>query len=190
VGPGHQDGEGWRISFDFVFYPGEPRAAEEVINIWGRRNVTLGDADPDNSVDAQIDAVEVEIPAEAARVEARLITTGHSFGNTDNCAEFCVLRQDLWVNGERRSVIPWRTDCEHNTTLGQQGTYQYDRNGWCPGAIVVGHGVDITDLVSAGSVNTIDFDIRTDEGEVYLNTDPGGLEPLEWISLQLYVYDE
>ncbi len=189
VGPGHSDGEGWRISFDFVFYPGEDRAPDEVVNIWGRRNITIGYLDPDRNVDSQIDPMDVEIPADATRVEARLITTGHSFGNTDNCAEFCVLRQDLYVNDERRSVVPWRTDCEHNAVRGQQGTWTFDRNGWCPGAITIGQTIDITDLVEPGAANTIDFDIRTSEGEEYENLNVT-TDPLEWISLQLYVYRE
>ncbi len=187
VGPGHANGDGWRISFDFVFYPGTDRTPDEVINIWGRRNITLGYLDPDLNVDSQIDPVEVDIPADATRVEARLITTGHSFGNTDNCAEFCVLRQDLYVNGERRSVNPWRTDCEWNPVRDQQGTWTYDRNGWCPGAITPGQTIDITDLVTPGAANTIDFDIRTSEGEEYENLNVT-TDPLEWISLQLYVY--
>ena len=190
VGPGHSDGEGWRITFDFVFYRGDPRGADEVHNIWGRRNITLGYTDPDRNVDSQIDPVEVAIPADAVRVEAHLTTTGHSFGNTDNCAEFCVLRQDLLIDGERRSVVPWRTDCEYNAVLGQQGTWTYDRNGWCPGAIVVGDSIDLTDLVTPGETATIDFDIRTQDGDEYANTDPGGADPLEWISLQLYVWRE
>lgn len=190
VGPGHPDGEGWRISFDFVFYPGEPRGADEVRNVWGRRSITLGHTDPDRNVDSQIEPVEVTIPSDATRVEARLTTTGHSFDNTDNCAEFCVLRQDLYVDGERRSVVPWRTDCEHNAVRGQQGTWTYDRNGWCPGAIVVGDTIDITDLVTPGETATIDFDIRTQDGDEYVNTRPGDLEPIEWISLQLQIWRE
>jgi len=190
VGPGHSNGDGWAISFDFVFYPGEERGADEVVNIWGRRNITLGYTDPEHNVDAQIEPVEVAIPADATRVEARLTTTGHSFGNTDNCAEFCVLRQDLYVDGERRSVVPWRTDCEHNPVRGQQGTWTYDRNGWCPGAIVVGDTIDITDIVTPGSTAAIDFDIRTFEGEEYENASPGDYDPLEWISLQLYIWRE
>jgi hypothetical protein len=188
VGPGHSDGEGWRVTFDFVFYPGEPRTPDEVVNIWGRRNITLGFLDPDRNVDSQIDPVQVVIPADATRVEAHLTTTGHSFGNTDNCAEFCVLRQDLYVNGERSSVVPWRTDCEHNPLRGQQATWPYDRNGWCPGAVSIGQTVDVTDQVTPGATNTIDFDIRTADGEEYENTNPGDYDPLEWVSLKLYVY--
>jgi len=189
VGPGHSDGEGWRITWDFVFYPGEDRTPDEVVNIWGRRSIEVGNLDPDHTVDAQTEPVEVVIPGDATRVEARLITTGHSFGNALNCAEFCVMRQDLVVDGERRSVVPWRTDCEHNPVNDQQGTWQYDRNGWCPGAITIGDTIDITDLVTPGETATVDFDIRLDDGTEYENTNPGGgLTPIEWVSLQVYIY--
>jgi hypothetical protein len=189
VGPGHSDGEGWRITWDFVFYPGEDRTADEIVNIWGRRSIEVGNLDPDHTVDAQIDPVEVSIPADATRIEARLITTGHSFGNSENCAEFCVMRQDLYLDGERRSVLPWRTDCEHNPVNDQQGTWLYDRNGWCPGAITIGDVIDITDMVVPGQTSTFDFDIRLADGTEYENTNPGGgLTPIEWVSLQVYIY--
>ncbi len=191
VGPGHSDGEGWRISFDFVFYPGDDRTPDEVVNIWGRRSIVVGNLDPDHNVDSQTEPVEVAIPVDANRVEARLITTGHSFGNSENCAEFCVMRQDLYLDGERRSVLPWRTDCEHNPVANQQGTWQYDRNGWCPGAITIGQTIDVTDMVTPGETAVLDFDIRMQDGEEYENTNPGGgATPIEWVSLQLYIYRE
>ncbi len=191
VGPGHSDGEGWRITFDFVFYPGDPRLADDVVNIWGRRNIEVGNLDPDRTVDAQTEPVDVVIPEDATRVEARLITTGHSFGNSENCAEFCEMRQDLYLDGERRSVFPWRTDCEHNPVSNQAGTWRYDRNGWCPGAITIGQIIDVTDMVTPGETTTLDFDIRMHDGTEYENTNPGGgATPLEWVSLQLYIYRE
>ena len=189
VGPGHSDGEGWRITFDFVFYPGESRLADDVVNIWGRRNIEVGNLDPGRTVDAQTEPVDVAIPADATRVEARLITTGHSFGNSENCAEFCEMRQDLYLDGERRSVLPWRTDCEHNPVSNQAGTWRYDRNGWCPGAITIGQTIDLTDMVTPGETSTLDFDIRMADGTEYENTNPGGgLTPFEWVSLQIYIY--
>ncbi len=188
VGPGHDSGEGWRITYDFVFYPGTPRTPDHITNVWGRRSIVVGEVD--NPVDAQTDPFEIDIPAEVTRVEARLITTGHSFGNTDNCAEFCPLRQDLIVGGELRSVLPWRTDCEYNPHSPQSGTWEYDRNGWCPGAVSTGNLVDITDLVTPGETATLDFDIRTMDGEVYVNTDPVDLLPHEWVSLQVVMYEE
>jgi len=132
----------------------------------------------------------VAVPATATRVEAHLTATGHAFENTGNCAEFCVLRQDVFVNGTRRSVLPWRTDCEYNPVRDQQGTWLYDRNGWCPGAIVIGDRIDISDLVTPGETNIIDFDIRTQDGSEYENTVPGNLDPIEWVSLKLYFYED
>ncbi|MFC1851406.1 peptide-N-glycosidase F-related protein [candidate division CSSED10-310 bacterium] len=188
VGPGSPYGEGWRLTVQFVFYPGPSGAADQVINIWGRKNIVVGYIEEDNNVDSQIDPVTVTIPAEAAKVEARLITTGHSFGNTYNCAEFCQMRQDVLVNNELYSVNPWRDDCEDNPVKPQYGTWRYDRNGWCPGAIVVGHIIDVTSALTLGDDNVIDFDIRLANGEEYHNTDPVDLDPYELISLQLYVY--
>ncbi len=188
VGPGHEAGEGWRISYRFVFYPGEARQADEVVNLWGRRSVVVGSTDPDRTVDLQVDPVTVHIPEDATRVQARLVTSGHSFGNTGNCAEFCPLRQDLLVNGEVRSVLPWRSDCEYNPVAGQQGTWQYDRNGWCPGGVVVGHTFDLTDAAAPGSDLLLDYDVRTMDGEVYLNTSPGDDEPIEWMSGQVLIW--
>ncbi|MCU0305675.1 MAG: hypothetical protein MUC56_16620 [Thermoanaerobaculales bacterium] len=189
VGPGHSDGEGWRITWDFVFYPGEDRSADEVVNVWGRRSLEVGNLEPGRRVDDQTEPVALAVPPDATRVEARLITTGHSFGNALNCAEFCVMRQDLWLDGERRSVVPWRTDCEHNPVRNQQGTWNYDRNGWCPGAITIGDTIDVTDLVTPGETSILDFDIRLADGTEYENTDPGGgLTPIEWVSLQVYIY--
>ncbi len=186
VGPGHSSGEGWRITYDFIFYPGTPRTPAEVLNVWGRRTVTIGD--PGNPVDDQVEPVPLAIPDDIIRVEARLITTGHTFGNSENCAEFCILRQDVFVNDQIRSVVPWRTDCEYNPHSPQAGTWRYERNGWCPGAVVVGDTLDLTDLVTPGETALIDFDIRRFDGSIYENTNTGGSAPFEWVSMQVFLY--
>jgi len=188
VGPGHSSGEGWRLTVRFIFYPGPSGAADEVINIWGRRDVIVGETDGENSIDAQIDPFLVTIPADAKSVKARMITTGHAYDNFLNCAEFCQMRQDLYVNGELVSFNPWRDDCEFNPHSPQSGTWKYDRNGWCPGSIVVGRLLDLSALISVGSENEIDFDIRLASGAEYINTNPGDWLPFETISLQLYIY--
>ena len=188
VGPGHSDGEGWRVTVKFVFYPGPSAAADEVVNVWGRRSITVGEIEEDVNVDSQIDPVTVAIPADATRVEAHLTTTGHSFGNTYNCAEFCQMRQDVIANGEIHSVNPWRDDCGSNPVSPQYGTWEYPRNGWCPGAIVVGQLIDITESVEIGGDNTIDFDILMSDGNEYDNVSPADLLPYEIIALRLYVY--
>jgi len=188
VGPGHTDGEGWRVTVKIVFYPGENTKPSQVFNIFGQHSVTVGEVEPEVNVDSQIDPVTVSIPADATSVLAHVTTTGHSFGNTGNCAEFCQMRQDVIVNGTVHSVNPWRDDCESNPVSPQFGTWQYGRNGWCPGAISVGRQIDVTDSIQFGADNTIDFDILMADGTEYDNIAPVDLLPYELIALRLYVY--
>jgi hypothetical protein len=188
VGPGHNQGEGWRVTARFVFYPGPPAAPDEIINVWGRRNITVGQTAEGETVDDQIDPVTFNIPADATRVVAHLTTTGHSFGNTSNCAEFCEMRHDVIINDEIFSNNPWRDDCDVNPVSPQFGTWEYGRNGWCPGAVSVGHKIDITDAIDMGSENVLDFDILRAGGSEYINNSPVDLLPTTATSLKLYVY--
>jgi hypothetical protein len=119
-----------------------------------------------------------------------LTTTGHSFGNTGNCAEFCQMRHDIIVNGAiAHSINPWRNDCSDNPVSPQYGTWEYPRNGWCPGASSVGHMVDLTGLVTPGETATIDLDIRMYDGSEYDNTSPVDLLPYTYVALKLYTYE-
>ena len=129
-------------------------------------------------------------PEGATRVVAHLITTGHSFGNALNCAEFCQMRHDLWVNGTMHSVNPWRADCAQNPISNQLGTWKYPRNGWCPGALSVGDRVDITQAVLPGKTNSLDLDILLANGQEYDNVSPVDLLPYTLTSLKLYVYED
>jgi hypothetical protein len=186
VGAGHEAGDGWRLTVKFIFFPGIQTPAPEVINIWGRRSITVGQIGEDQTVATQTEPVQFNLPDQYSRVIAHLTTTGHSFGNTANCAEFCEMRQDLIINGATSSVNPWRSDCDQNPVTGQLGTWTYPRNGWCPGAISVGQRIDITGLVEPGS-NELDFDIMLATGQPYENTTPVDLLPHEWVSLKLYI---
>jgi hypothetical protein len=210
VGPGHASGDGWRVTTQFVFYPGEKAVADQVINIWGKSNVTVGQVDPASCSDAQytdqtnceaasetwspsntiadqVSEVSFNIPENASKVEAHLITTGHSFGNTSNCAEFCAMQHDLMINQEIFSTNPWRDDCDENPVSDQFGTWEYDRNGWCPGGVAVGDIIDITNAVQPGD-NTVNFDILMSTGYPYSNISPGDYLPYTIYSLKLYVY--
>ena len=189
VGPGHSDGEGWKVTARFVFYPGPSAAPSEIINVWGRRSITVGEVEEDVNVPSQITPFTFEVPATATRVEAHLITTGHSFGNALNCAEFCPMRHDLIINGMITSTNPWRSDCPDNPVSPQYGTWEYPRNGWCPGAVAIGDLVDLTPALLMGQSNTLSFDIRLANGAEYNNNSPVDLLPYTLTSLKLYVYE-
>lgn len=87
------------------------------------------------------------------------------------------------------SFDPWRGDCERNPVSPQSGTWKYDRNGWCPGTIVVGDRVDVTAAVVPGVANVFDFDIRLPDGSEYHNTKAIDLPPYEIVSTVLLVYE-
>ena len=71
---------------------------------------------------------------DAEEVYLRMITTGHGQGNTDNAAEFSYRVHDININGELAFLHDfWRSDCESNPCSPQNGTWQYDRAGFCPG---------------------------------------------------------
>ncbi len=190
VGPGHDQGDGWRITVKFIFYPGEKKTADQVVNIWGFKNTRVGEIEPDKNVDSQYEPVEVDIPQGTKRVLAHLTTTGHSFNNTHNCAEFCEMRHDIILNNEIvTSINPWRANCDQNPVSNQYGTWKYPRNGWCPGAISVGDIVDITDKVKIGDKNRFDFNILLKNGTEYDNVNPNDLRPYTFVSLRLYLFN-
>ena len=97
------------------------------------------------------------------------------------------MRHDILVNGELYSSNPWRDDCNQNPVSPQYGTWEYGRNGWCPGAISVGERIDITRHVVAGE-NTLDFDILLPNGTEYENTISGDSQPHTVASLKLYLW--
>jgi hypothetical protein len=134
----------------------------------------------------------VNIPDNATQVVALLTVSGHGWGpeNTDNCAEFCRLDQTLSVNGGEPHVInPFRDDCAENPLAPlQQRNPTGSRNGWCPGAVVLPYKIDITDEVTPGMSADIDFGVQRPDGSEYIDADPTGYNPNEYVSLQVLVW--
>ncbi len=189
VGPGHAQGEGWRVTTKFVFYPGAPKEPSQIIPIWGYKNITVGQQEEGSQVGDQIEDFSFFVPSTAQKVEVHVKTTGHSFGNTHNCAEFCKMRNDVIINDELFSLYPWREDCPVNPVSPQYGTWEYERNGWCPGAVVVGDILDITDNIITGEDNVFDYDILLQNGVVYNNLSPVDLLPYTIVSAHIYIYE-
>ena len=132
VGPGHANGDGWLVDAAFAFEGGTPaREAIAVIPVWAPHARVYGDpARPIAGVES------VELPEGTRTVEARAFVTGHGQGNADNCAEFCARTHTFAVDGATRARELWRDDCAETGVPGQQGTWEYPRAGWCPGATV------------------------------------------------------
>ena len=111
-------------------------------------------------------------PEGAQRVELVAYITGHGWGSAGcyNCAEFCNSRHDFTVNGgtlEFQKSHPEAGDnnyCMELETIAQGvvpnqfGTWGYGRAGWCPGMDVTPYITDITEYISIGEENIIQYD--------------------------------
>ncbi len=151
--------QGWLITADFQMTSGDPeREPFAIERLW--RFGTINYGDPDNPIEDHLAPMEVEIPAEATEVKFRAFSTGHGFYNTDNAAEFSYKWQGIHVNEAYEEHYLWRADCEHNPCSPQQGTWEYDRAGWCPGDKAEAWDVEVTDWVTPGQTSTFDFDVQ------------------------------
>jgi Peptide-N-glycosidase F, N terminal./Peptide-N-glycosidase F, C terminal. len=95
---------------------------------------------------------------EAAKL--KIITSGHNWSsgtngafNTGNAAEFYEATHHVFVNGTSTfDQHLWRT-CNPNPAgcSPQNGTWTYERSGWCPGSIAMVWDYDLNDYLAAGS---------------------------------------
>jgi hypothetical protein len=163
-------GHGWRVSAALVFEPGTPAAAPpEIINLLTSRYVVIGD--PANPIPDQAPIPPVDIASLPAKAELRVLATGHGQGNLNNCGEFCSIAELMTVNGNLYSYDLWRWDCSLNP-IGpkQKGTWQYQRNGWCPGAYVVPAYSDVTERLKAAPDNKFEYGVLLWNDKPYVNT--------------------
>ncbi len=135
VGPGSQYGDGWLLSAKFRLTGGIPaRVPLAVVPIFTERSVVYGD--PDRPVGHFAPAFTAAVPVGTTAVALRSFITGHGQGNAANCAEFCGKEHTFVVGGTPTSTLLWRDDCVSTAAPKQQGSWQYPRAGWCPGANV------------------------------------------------------
>ena len=146
---------GWLVTIEFEFTSGTPEHPFTTIrNVWNYDYVVYGDTT--NPVN--ISTVTEYIPGDAQDAYLRLITTGHGQGNTDNAAEFSYKLHDIFMNGELTYVHNfWRDDCEYNECSPQNGSWQYDRAGFCPGDKVPPQDFSILDYSLAGDTLKLDY---------------------------------
>ena len=111
------------------------------------------------------------VPENAAKVEFISYITGHgwSCGGTFQCAEFCNSQHMLSLNGgvhDFQIAFPNGDDNDYciqpeaildGTIPNQYGSWGYGRAGWCPGQDVRPWITDITDYVTIGDENIMDY---------------------------------
>jgi hypothetical protein len=97
-----------------------------------------------------------EFPVDAVAARLKLISTGHGWGtlNTGNAAEFYDATHHIWVNGVQTFTQHNWYDCNPNPDgcQPQNGTWYYDRAGWCPGTIAQWYDYNMTPYVAGHDV--------------------------------------
>lgn len=135
VTEGHSDGAGWLFTshLDFVGGPSPSPEPTAVVPLWTHMSYNSGEP---AAVAAQFPGHDVTLPA-ADAYNLRSFISGHGFGGTDNCAEFCALDHTYTVDDLEVTRSVWRDDCGSTVTDSTQlGTWEFNRAGWCPGAQV------------------------------------------------------
>ena len=101
-------------------------------------------------------AITAEYPANAVTSKIKLVSTGHGWGdnNTGNAAEFHDDTHNIHVNSQPTFEQHNWLDCDPNPSgcNDQNGTWFYDRAGWCPGHIAPWFDFDMTSFMNQSSV--------------------------------------
>jgi Concanavalin A-like lectin/glucanases superfamily/Peptide-N-glycosidase F, C terminal/Secretion system C-terminal sorting domain len=145
-------GNGFLYTLDFDYGGGVPtHKYSSVEKLW---NETLDFGNPANLQPAGV--INASYPDNVLASKIKLVATGHGWGdnNTGNAAEFHEDTHHIWVNGaETFSQHNW-LDCNPNPDAcsPQNGTWQFDRAGWCPGTIAPWFDFDMTPFVAGDDV--------------------------------------
>jgi len=135
---------GWDLHLDFDYIAGTPdHLYSSIQEVWH------GDYNFGNPNKLQpCDTVSIDYPNNTQKATFRLTTTGHGWGgtNTSNAAEFYNATHNFHVNGISTYTQHLWSTCNPNpdNCTGQQGTWTYDRAGWCPGTIAPPNSYDLT----------------------------------------------
>jgi hypothetical protein len=103
-----------------------------------------------------VEDVNYTFPENTEAAKLKLVSTGHGWGdlNTGNAAEFYDATHHIWVDGEETFEQHNWYDCNPNPDdcQPQNGTWYYNRAGWCPGAIAQWFEYDLSPYVPQDNI--------------------------------------
>ncbi len=147
---------GWLSTIRFALIEGEVQPKPyKVVNLWQKNYLVYGDTA--NLPSTHLQNKTLTVDPNALKVKARIITTGHGQGNTENAAEFSQKQHGIIVGNDTLTYWLWRWDCNVNPCSPQGGTWIYPRAGWCPGASVIPWDTIITSYVTPGQSKTFGY---------------------------------
>ncbi|GHC62732.1 hypothetical protein GCM10008083_29920 [Ulvibacter litoralis] len=153
---------GWQLTLDFDYTQGAPEYAySDVVELWDD-SYNFGDL----SNLQPVPTYNANISDLVSESHLRISTTGHGWGanNTSNAAEFFNATHFIDVDTEETFSQHLWNDCNPNPDgcTGQQGTWAYNRAGWCPGAIAPPNTYDLTPYIGT----SVDLDYRFHPGYI------------------------
>ncbi|HPS62770.1 MAG TPA: peptide-N-glycosidase F-related protein, partial [Bacteroidales bacterium] len=117
----HLSAGNWQELLDMKFRMIEGTPPRDVLDI---TNIYTGTHGYANESQHNLPPVTVFIDSTAHTSRLKMRITGHGFGGTDNCSEFCPRMNELKINGAHAyDHYVWRGDCGLNPLYPQGGTW-------------------------------------------------------------------
>ncbi|MDD5695399.1 MAG: peptide-N-glycosidase F-related protein [Bacteroidales bacterium] len=137
---------------DLTFAEGQPSYDYSWVDVIWRGSYPFGDY-----ADLQpVEPVTWNFQQGTAGARLKMISTGHNWGdlNTGNAAEFYNATHHILVNAISIFEQNLWVDCNPNPDgcQPQNGTWYYNRAGWCPGSISYVYDYDFTPFVNMSDV--------------------------------------
>ncbi len=156
--------DGYNPTAIFEYTKGTPDYAYVSMTELWNGNYAFGDYENRCPVPAR--NVNLDFGVEKANL--RLVTTGHKWSsgtngnyNTGNAAEFYEATHNIKINGATKYTQHlWRT-CNPNPAgcQPQNGTWTYNRSGWCPGSLAMVWNFSLDEYISTGTTQIVyEFD--------------------------------
>lgn len=143
---------GWQFTLNVEYLKGRPAYRYSMIEeVWdGAYNF----GNPSNLQPVPDATIKTHKNSEDLKLV--LSTTGHGWGanNTGNAAEFYHAKHDVMVQGAKAYEQDLWNNCNPNpdNCTGQQGTWQYNRAGWCPGAISPPNAIPLSGYLGGSEI--------------------------------------
>jgi len=126
---------GFSATVKFAFIEGVPERTVTGINKLWYASFDYGHGS--TPINTALGNISMTAPAGTLAAEAKFTITGHGGDGTANAAEFYPNSYTLNLNNNPLVTQSfWRDNCGYNNFYPQNGTWIYDRGGWCPGDLV------------------------------------------------------
>jgi len=146
--------QGFVVDVSFDFQEGTPQYKYNWVDVIWSGTFPFGDYDTMQPMDT----INWNYEPETEASKLKIINTGHGWGdlNTGNAAEFYEATHKIKVNDDEFDQHLW-VDCNPNPDgcQPQNGTWYFDRAGWCPGMISEVYEYDLNSYINLSDVEIV-----------------------------------